>query len=74
MCDVKKMIGAAICMTIAAVLIFGALATQVALGGAFPMNQTLAMVIVQYFVGFLFLGAAKMCIMHKEAAPAKKRR
>ncbi|MFH0836826.1 MAG: hypothetical protein V1870_01730 [Candidatus Aenigmatarchaeota archaeon] len=62
MCDIKKMICAAVCMTIAAVLIFGALATQVALGGVMPMNETLGVILVQYFIGFLFLGVGKMCI------------
>ena len=73
--DAKRMICAAVCMTIAAVLIFGALAMQVALGlGSIPMSPLLGVILAQYFIGFLFLGAAKMCIHQKEAAPAKKKR
>ena len=74
-----KAVGVSVAMTIAALLLAGAFVRQFTLGpgGLVGNYMQLASVAGMYFVGFLFLGVAKMlmCCAHGEKSqPAKRSR
>ena len=70
--DAKRFVCSAVCATIAALLLAGGFIRQFAMGAAMDMT-TLGLSVAMYFVGFLFLGCAKMCMFHGKTEPKKKR-
>ena len=65
-----KVLCAAVCMTVSAILFVSALTTQMVSG----FKETNAVIIAaQYFVAFLFLGCAKACVKMGGKGPVKRK-